>query len=652
MIKPIFFLLASTVLTGPALAAEPVSKPILTNDALVKVGEEVFKQRCQSCHDPAVERAPNKADLAGRKRDSIIQALTTGVMIPMAQGLSSTQIQAVAAYLRPNETTGPTSQGIASGDLVGKYPMCAEHPPIVASSSGWASTGLDVAGTRFQPNPGIKTADVPKLKVKWSFAMSGGAQPTVIGDWLFTTNRSGEFYALDAHTGCVHWVVENVPSRTTPVVVRSTIASSGWAVIVGIRGLGAAAVRAYDAKTGKQLWDSGIIESHPGTQIVAAPAVHGDQVFVPMSSGEEVAGMNPDYACCSARGSVTSLDLKTGRTLWQTHVITEPLRAGRKNAAGTQLQGPAGGAIWSTPTIDVGRGQVYAVTGNSYTDIETKGTNAVVAFDMQTGAIRWSTQVTSADNYILGCWAKEKGLNCPNPLGPDVDFGASVLLFGTSGKRQVLVAGDKASNVYGLDPSTGKMLWSTNVGSGGALGGIEWGIAADQRYVFVPNSDVTGLFDEIQRPLGKAKLPEKPQSPKPGLYAIEPYSGRLVWSHPAPIAPCKYAGDRSKDLAFGACIRAQSAAPAVMPGVVFSGTMDGWLRAYDTAGGKIIWQFSTTAIRYNTVNGVMGQPGGNIDGMGPTIANGIVYVMSGRSGAASTGANEVNVLLAFSVDGR
>ena len=47
---------------------------------------------------------------------------------------------------------------------------------------------------------------MPKLKVKWAFAMTGGGQPTVVGDWLLVTNRSGKFYALDAKTGCVHWV--------------------------------------------------------------------------------------------------------------------------------------------------------------------------------------------------------------------------------------------------------------------------------------------------------------------------------------------------------------------------------------------------------------------------------------------------------------
>jgi polyvinyl alcohol dehydrogenase (cytochrome) len=99
-------------------------------------------------------------------------------------------------------------------------------------------------------------------------------------------------------------------------------------------------------------------------------------------------------------------------------------------------------------------------------------------------------------------------------------------------------------------------------------------------------------------------------------------------------------------------MRAQSAAPAVLPGVVVSGTMDGWLRAYDSRNGKILWEDSTTARTYDTLNGIKGQPGGAIDGLGPTVAGGMVYVMSGFDGAARTGGNGVNVLLAYSVDGK
>jgi polyvinyl alcohol dehydrogenase (cytochrome) len=602
-------------------------------------GEAVFNARCKTCHDPAVERAPTRAELAFRAPADIVTALTTGVMAPMAKGLSQPEIEAVALFLAPGQQLGSA----------GSDQMCAANSPIKASASDWPALGPDENSTRFQPKPGINAADVAKLKVKWAFSMSGGGQPVVVGDWLFITNRNGKFYALDAKTGCVHWAVEDAASRTTPMVIRSSISPSGWATFIGV---GKRVVRAFDAQTGKEIWHSESLENHIASNITGTPLVSGDQLFVPLSSGEEVFAMQPKYSCCTFRGSLAALDLKTGQKQWQTYMITEPLQPTRTNANGIQMQGPAGAPIWASPTVDAKRGLVYVVTGDSYTDATTNGDDAIVAMEMKTGKVRWRNQVTTNDNFIVGCSGPVKVANCPTPTGPDFDFGATPILF-KHGNKQILVAGQKSGSVYGVDPDTGRTLWKTAVGAGSPLGGIEWGIGADSKYVFVPNSDIGEIFNEIAAAAGApSPTPENAVAGKPGLFALDPFTGKIVWNTPAPIAPCHYAGDRSKDFTKGACVRAQSAAPAVMPGVVFSGTLDGWFRAYDAATGKILWEFSTTAQTYNTVNGNPAQPGGGIDGMGPTIAGGMVYTMSGFNGAARTGGNGINVLLAFSVDGK
>jgi polyvinyl alcohol dehydrogenase (cytochrome) len=602
-------------------------------------GEAVFNARCKTCHEPAVERAPTRAELAFRAPADIVTALTTGVMAPMAKGLSQPEIEAVALFLAPGQQLGSA----------GSDQMCAANSPIMASASDWPALGPDENSTRFQPKPGIKAADVAKLKVKWAFSMSGGGQPVVVGDWLFITNRNGKFYALDAKTGCVHWAVEDAASRTTPMVIRSSISPSGWATFIGV---GKRVVRAFDAQTGKEIWHSESLENHIASNITGTPVVSGDQLFVPLSSGEEVYAMQPNYSCCTFRGSLAALDLRTGQKQWQTYMITEPLQPTRKNANGIQMQGPAGAPVWASPTVDAKRGLVYVVTGDSYTDATTDGDDAIVAVEMKTGKVRWRNQVTTNDNFIVGCSGPVKVANCPTPTGPDFDFGATPILF-KHGNKQILVAGQKSGSVYGVDPDTGRTLWKTAVGAGSPLGGIEWGIGADSKYVFVPNSDIGEVFNEIAVAAGApSPTPENAVAGKPGLFALDPFTGKIVWNTPAPVAPCHYAGDRSKDFTKGACVRAQSAAPAVMPGAVFSGTLDGWFRAYDAATGKILWEFSTTAQTYRTVNGNPAQPGGGIDGMGPTIAGGMVYTMSGFNGAARTGGNGVNVLLAFSVDGK
>ena len=625
------------LLTAPAPASAQTPAP--------GAGETVFSGRCKGCHEPAIERAPNRTALSSYRPEQIVDALTNGVMKPMAAGLSDADKQAVAAFL----TGAASGRTAAAAGQVGQDTMCAVNPPIRETGSDWTSVGLDPSSHRYQTNPGLQAADVTRLKVKWSFALPGGGMPTVIGDWLFTTNRNGRFYALDSKTGCVRYVVEGVASRTTPMIVKSGTSPSGWATYIGLRNR---TVRAFDAQSGKALWTSPVLDANPVAGITGAPVVSGDQLFVPLTSGEEGAARQPTYPCCSFRGSLAALDLAPGKLQWQTAVNTEPLKPLRKNEIGTQMQGPAGGAIWSAPTVDAKRGLVFVATGDSYTDVPTKGADAIVAIETKTGKIRWSNQVTEADNFIIGCDGPTKAKNCPTPVGPDYDFGASPILFHLKNGKDILLSGQKSGVVYGMDPDTGRSLWSRKAGSGSALGGVEWGMAADDKRLYVAIADTINVLDEIMRPKG-VKVLDLPMGPaKPGLSALDPATGKVLWTTPAPKAPCHYAGDRSRDYTKGECVRAQSAAPSAMPGVVFSGTMDGWLRAYEAGAGKILWAYSTTDQTYDTTNGVKGQPGGNIDGLGPAIAGGMVYIQSGWNGAANTGGNAVNVLLAFSVDGK
>jgi polyvinyl alcohol dehydrogenase (cytochrome) len=619
---------AAVFIAGAALIGSPTGQA--QQPAGTLSGAEIFAARCKSCHEPAIERAPGRVELAIRPRADIVAALTSGIMKDQAEGLSSAQIAALAQYLAPG------TQMVTAGT----ERMCSLNSPLAGATGDWTSMGADQNSSRFQRAPGLRISDIPKLTVKWAFAMPGGGQPIVIGTYLFMTNRAGKFYALDARSGCVHWAIEGTPARATPSIVRSAVSPSGWLAIVGVSRV----VHALDAQNGQEIWRSEPLESHSAAGITGAPVVSGAQIFVPLSSGEEGLASQPDYACCSFRGSLAALDLKSGHKQWQTYTVSEALHPIRTNSHGNTIQGPAGGAVWAAPTVDTRHGLVYVVTGDSYTEAKTDGADAIIAIDMKTGAVRWKNQVTPDDNYILGCTGGSHGANCPTPFGPDFDFGASAVLVRHVFK-EVLVAGQKSGIVYGLDPRTGQTLWRTIVGQGSSLGGVEWGIGSDNRYVFVPNSDINQLHNlhGTKRPTS----PERPGNGNPSLTALDPFSGKVIWQTPAPDAPCHYAGDRSRDYVPGVCIKAQSAAPAVMPGVVFSGTLDGWVRAYDARSGQIIWAFSTTAQTYDTVNGIHDQPGGSIDGMGPTIAHGMVYLMSGFNGASRTGGNGVNVLLAF-----
>ncbi|HEX3366986.1 PQQ-binding-like beta-propeller repeat protein [Phenylobacterium sp.] len=632
------WLFGVTVAAASALSLSAQAQPASN-------GQQIYETRCKACHEGGAARAPSRADLGQRAPGDIVQALTNGIMQPMAQGLSDADKQAVAAYLTsatssaslPARPTGQEMPQVAiKGGVVGTDPKCASNPPIAAGVGDWASMGVDDASTRFQRHPGLTAADVPKLKVKWAFSMTGGGQPAVVGDWMWITNRSGKFYALDTKTGCVHWSVDDLVSRTTPMVIKSPISPSGWLTVVSQSDR---IVRAFDAQTGKEIWKSAQIENHPFSVLTGSPVIVDDRLIVPISSIEEAAAMSKAYSCCTFRGAVAALDLKTGKLLWKTPMITGPVKPIRDKEGGGKVQGPAGAAVWAAPSVDRKRGLVYVVTGDSYTDVDTDGDDAIVALDIKTGAVKWRRQVTEHDNFVMGCGPTSASGNCPTPMGPDYDFGATPVLMTLKGGKQVLVAGQKSGIVYGIDPDSGKLIWKTQVGMGSALGGVEWGIGANATHVFVPISDLVYLFNP---------RPDAPKG-KAGLYALDPATGAIDWSAPAPVAPCHYAADKDKP---SRCARAQPAAPAVIPGFVFEGGMDGWIRAYDDKTGKIVWEDSTTARSYDTVNGIKGQPGGGIDGMGPTIAGGMMFITSGNNGAARVGSNGVNVLLAYSVDGK
>ncbi len=317
-------------------------------------GEALFNARCKSCHEPAIERAPGRTELALRPREGIVTALTTGVMAPMAQGLSRPEIEAVALFLTPSQTAVPA----------GTDKMCSSNEPIQASATDWATLGLDENSTRFQPSPGLKAADVPRLKVKWAFSMTGGGQPIVVGDWLFITNRGGKFYALDAKSGCVHWAIDDASSRTTPMVIRSSISPSGWATFVGV---GKRVVRAFDAQNGKELWHSESLENHVASGITGTPVVSGDQLFVPLSSGEEVVAMQPKLFVLHLprqRGSARSEDRSEAVADLHDHrtAAAHARQRQRRANAGTRGRpgmGLADGRCQARPGLRGHRGQLH-----------------------------------------------------------------------------------------------------------------------------------------------------------------------------------------------------------------------------------------------------------------------------------------------------
>lgn len=575
-------------------------------------GYAVYESRCAACHETAQERTPTRAVLESRTPEEVIRALTTGTMRAQAQGLTPGDIEAVAIFV--------TLKDLGLGAATPERNTCMKsdfHP--ATRGSQWNGWGRDLDNSHYQPRPGFTVRDLPRLELAWAYGYRGTrtyGQPTLAGNRLFVTSATGRVYALDPASGCTHWTFDAPVGVRSPVSVATRPGAGRAAAFFGDE---AAQVYALDAGSGALLWKTRL-DHHPSARITGAPVVHAGRLYVPVSSFEESVGRSASYACCSFRGSVAALDARTGQIIWQSHTIEQPPQPYRKNAAGVQLLGPAGGAVWSAPTLDPARGQLYVGTGNSYTDVPADAANAVLALDLMTGARRWVYQALAGDNFLMGCRVPGQG-SCPEKIGPDLDFGSSPIRRTLRGGRQLVIAGQKSGDVYGFDPASGALVWRTKVGRGGPAGGIEWGPAADGDNVYVASADATFGMGE---------------GTEGGLTALRLATGERLWHTPAPEARCSW-GARN-------CSAAQSAAVSVMPGVVFSGSIDGHLRAYSTRDGAVLWDYDT-ARRYDTVNGVPAT-GGSLDGGSAVMAEGMLFVNSGYGRFIGQGGN---VLLAFRV---
>ena len=581
-------------------------------------GAALFQTHCATCHEGAAaagNRAPTRSLLAQKSQEEILRALESGPMVIYGNRMSEAGRRAVAAFLSSNT---------ASTEALSRANLCVTKEPITpaaaANPENWNGWGLDVVNSRYQPHTTIGPGNVSGLKLKWAFgipdASTAYGQPTVFAGRVFFGSGNGTVYALNAESGCTIWTHKAEATVRTAL----TVGAAGKSRYLAYFGDAEANLYAVDADKGTLVWKVKI-DPHPGVRITGAPQLYRNRLYVPVASTEELSAADPDYPCCTFRGSVVAIDALTGKQIWKAYAIAEkpgPSKPGTSHAK----FGPAGAAIWDAPTIDAKRGALYVGTGDAYVDPAAEGTDAIIAFDLATGKRLWVQQKTPNDVFNFGC-VDPRHLNCPARPGPDVDFGSSPILQDLGNGHRVLLAGQKTAVMYGLDPDDGgKELWQVRVGHGSGLGGIEWGSATDGANVYAANSDISTLRSSGTAP-----------PPPGGLAAINIRTGKLVWKTMPPKPAC---------LGQSGCSAGQMAAVTAIPGVVFSGSMDGHLRAYSTKDGKIIWDFDTLP-DFPTVNGVKAH-GGSMSGNGPVVSGNMIYVASGFDVTAGMPGN---VVLAF-----
>ncbi len=572
-------------------------------------GLKPYFEHCASCHEGGVYKAPHRLFLAMMAPDAILDSMG-GIMSAQAEALSEEERKNVAEYI-----AGKSLDSVA---VAHPPPMCEQSALDMSQAPSQAGWGVALTNTRYQPQDsgGLVAADAGELELKWAFAFPNAiqarSQPAVAGDTVFAGSHNGLVYALDATTGCVRWSFRASAEVRTAIVVSPWDAGDEDAQPQLFFGDILARAYSVDARSGELLWTAKV-DDHPNATITGTPTLVGDRLFVPVSSLEVVAAADPEYACCTFRGSMVALSASSGEQLWKSYTIDEePVEAG-ETSIGTKVIAPSGAPIWNSPTVDLERNHVYGGTGENYSSPAEGGSDAIIAFDMGTGEKKWIRQTTAGDAWNAGClvYFTTDASNCPVENGPDFDYSAPTILLNRAHGSDVLIAGQKSGIVYGLNPDNGEVLWESRVGRGGVQGGVHFGMAAGDGLVYVPINDMFYPEDLTRY--------DFKHDPRPGIYAIDPATGKEVWAQPADyVCP--------EDLKEW-CDEGISAPATAIPGGVIAGHMDGRIRVYAAADGKVLWEFNTLR-DFDTVSGEVGR-GGSMSGSGATVANGMFYINSG-----------------------
>ena len=583
---------------------------------------KIYVEQCASCHEGNVPKAPHAVTFQLIGPQAILTALTDGVMQEQGAALTPEERRLVAEFLGGSSLTAVDTHKPASC-AEGASRFDFDRPPPL---DGW---GLTLTGSRFVSGDiaQLSAADVPDLELEWAFAFPGAtrarSQPTVAGGAIYTGSQDGTVYAIDFESGCVRWsFAADAEVRVSPTVEPWTRGDADarpklfFGDFVG-------QAYAIDAITGELLWKRRV-DPHPKLTITGSPRYYDGRLYVPMSSSEWAAAADPAYECCTFRGGVAALDATTGETVWKTYSIADAPAEVGTNSAGATRWHPAGAPVWNSPTIDVKRKRLYVGTGEAYTSPAANTSDSVLAIALDDGELLWHYQSIEGDAWNMACFIGG-GPNCPEENGPDLDIGAPPVLVTLADGRDVLVTGQKSADVFALDPDDGELLWRRRTGRGGFAGGVHWGLATEGTRVYVPNADTLFLPSDAER--GEAK---------PGMFTLDAATGETLWFTPVP--------NRCPESAQPACDPGLSAAVTAIPGIVFAGGFDGWLRAFDGATGRIVWEYDTNR-EFDALFDVPGR-GGSIESAGPVVVDGALLV---NSGYLFGGRMPGNVLLKFSV---
>ena len=433
-------------------------------------------------------------------------------------------------------------------------------PDLHGSWLGW---GANIHNNRWAaPDAVIDASNVaffrPVCKKRYSFGES--APPLVVAGIAYYPTWDGLFVALD-YSRCnilwqtnvtrlvlqyqpLHYSLTAATSRTTPAMYKNVLFIGSQA---------SALLFAINKRNGK-LIDTIQVSDHPLAIVTQSPTVWHGKIFVGSSSSEENgADVLPGYVCCSFIATMNGYIFKRGRF---TQLWSQPMIPAGSNFTGA--------AIWgSQPSIDAKRKQVFIATGNVYTVPESYETcfnqtanatsanpgnatdpcapkevyqEAILAFDIATGDINWSHQLSPIDAWTVACLptpllpntSRNPGA-CPDNPGRDADFGIAPTFVpgsnSTPSGKDTLIIGQKNGNIYALSASDGELIWATATSPDGTQGGLMWGLAVD---------DKTAYYTSVNSNRKLWKFQDGTSLSNSAFGAASLINGNILWETQAP----------------------------------------------------------------------------------------------------------------------
>lgn len=444
--------------------------------------------------------------------------------------------------------------------------------PTVASA--WPKLGHDINSSFANATERtIGTDSAASLHEVWRSTEQGGVTgtPAILDGTVYALGSSG-VYAFDARSGELRWRNTTVHGTSSPTVDHENVFIND----------GKSILHALKTTDGAELWHA-TIDAHPRAAGFSSPVVASGMVIVGSASIEEATAKTD----ATFRGSLVAFDATTGKEVWR-HFTAEPPDTGV--------------AIWSSPSVDVASGTVYATTGNNYTGDAGATSDSIFAVRLGDGQLLWNRQLSRGDVFTI-----------PSPRSPDSDFGTNPILFDATiaGTRRELVgAGQKSGMFWALDRGTGEIVWSRKVSDGSALiGGVFNNGAFDGERLVVAGNNGTSTGAGGEPANGNSNPIGLPIARTSVLEALDPSTGAVIWERQLP---------------------AWVWAPITVANGVGFVSADRQLQAFNIATGEKLWMMET--------NGTVAS--------GAAIADGHIYF---GSGLAYLGTKFDNVLHAVRV---